>query len=185
MSCGCGKKTGALHSAMAIESQQLLAPSQWGPILWNYLHCLAENIGRSGNTIVDTDQATFLENMITALPLILPCQTCQAHAASYLEQTPTPALRGLYGVALQQAARSWLFYFHNYVRALNQQPTMVSSVDECAIMYANCTVSRRDYTAFVQAAAAAVRQGWVRIENWRKWYSYSERIRILSGNMVL
>ena len=123
--------------------------------------------------------------IIGTTELTLSCQTCQTHAAAYLEQTPAPILRGLYGVALQQAARSWLFYFHNYVRAMNQHPVMISSVDDCAVMYSICTVSRRDYIAFMQTAAAAIRQGWVRIENWRKWYSYSECIRILSGNMVI
>ncbi len=123
--------------------------------------------------------------IIGTTELTLSCQTCQTHAAAYLEQTPAPILRELYGVALQQAARSWLFYFHNYVRAMNQQPVMISSVDDCAVMYSICTVSRRDYIAFMQTATAAIRQGWVRIENWRKWYSYSECIRILSGNMVI
>lgn len=95
--------------------------------------------------------------IIGTTELTLSCQTCQTHAAAYLEQTPAPILRGLYGVALQQAARSWLFYFHNYVRAMNQQPVMISSVDDCAVMYSICTVSRRDYIAFMQTAAAAIR----------------------------
>ena len=40
-------------------------------------------------------------------------------------------------------------------------------------------------TNFIQSVAAAVRQGWVRIEHWRKWYSNSERLRIISGNVVI
>ena len=38
---------------------------------------------------------------------------------------------------------------------------------------------------FIQSVAFAVRQGWVRVDNWRKWYSNSERLRILVGNIVI
>jgi hypothetical protein len=162
-----------------------LDPPEWGPILWKYLHCLAEKMGTSGNKIMDTDQANYMESLLTALPLILPCTECQAHAAEYLAAHPLPSLKGIYNGDLQQTVRGWLFTFHNAVRQQKDQPLIVQTVEECAQLYANCLVPKCEYTSFVQSVAAAVRQGWVRIENWRKWYSYSERMRILSGNIVV
>jgi Erv1 / Alr family len=185
MSCGCGRKNAANQASVLAESQQLLTPPQWGPILWKYLHCLAERMGYSGNTIVDTDQANYMEMMITMLPLILPCTQCQAHAGGYLTISPLPPLRGLYGKPLRDTVRQWLFDFHNHVRKMTQQPEIVHTIAECITLYTGCSMAKAEYTAFVQSVAAAVRQGWVRMDNWRKWYSYSERIRIISGNVVI
>ena len=56
MPCGCSKKQGANAAAM-VAAEHIGDPAEWGPFLWKYLHVLAEQIGRSGNTIVDTDQA--------------------------------------------------------------------------------------------------------------------------------
>ena len=162
-----------------------LDPSEWGPILWKYLHCLAEKVGTSGNKIVDTDQANYMEALLSALPLILPCTECQAHAAEYIAGHPLPSLKGLYNGELQRTVREWLFLFHNTVRERKGQTVLVQTADECAPLYANCTVAKCEYTSFIQSVAAAVRQGWVRMDNWRKWYSFSERMRILSGNMVI
>jgi hypothetical protein len=183
MGCGCGKKGGAPPPLML--QAQLLAPIEWGPILWKYLHCLAEKIGTSGNKVIDTDQANYMETLITMLPLIIPCTECQGHAATYLESHPLPTLKGLYGAALTVTVRTWLFEFHNAVRAQKEQPVMVLTVEDCAALYVGCSVQKCEYTAFIQSVAAAVRQGWVRIDNWKKWYSNSERLRILSGNLIV
>jgi hypothetical protein len=188
MPCGCGRKntSGSVSSYfMDRETNQVIDPPEWGPILWKYLHCLAEKIGTSGNTIVDTDQANFMETLITMLPLIIPCTECQAHASSYLSSNPLPSLKGLYNGALQYTVRNWLFLFHNSVRQHLQQPILIHTVEECSALYAGCVVAKCEYTSFTQRVAAAVRQGWVRMDHWRKWYSNSERMRILSGNIVL
>ena len=184
MGCGCGKRNGSV-AAPVLQSDQLLAPTEWGPILWKYLHCIAERIGASGNKIIDTDQANYTDTLLTMLPLIIPCTECQAHAATYLAANPLPPLMGLYGTDLQQTVRTWLFTFHNAVRALKGQPIVITTVEECKAAYVNASVAKCEYTTFIQSVAAAVRQGWVRIENWRKWYSNSERIRIITGNIIL
>jgi hypothetical protein len=183
MGCGCGTKKGA--AAPVLQMDQLLAPTEWGPILWKYLHCIAERIGASGNKIIDTDQANYTETLLTMLPLMIPCTECQTHAATYLAANPLPPLKGLYGQELQNVTRAWLFAFHNAVRVSKDQPILISTVEECKAAYANVTVPKCEYTAFIQSVAAAVRQGWVRIENWRKWYSNSERIRIITGNIIM
>ena len=183
MGCGCGAKKGA--AAPVLQTDQLLEPTEWGPILWKYLHCMAERIGSSGNKIIDTDQANYTETLITMLPLMIPCMECQAHAATYLAANPLPTLNGLYGEELRQVTRAWLFAFHNAVRTSKQQPILIATIEECQVAYASVTVPKCEYTAFIQSVAAAVRQGWVKIANWRKWYSNSERIRIITGNIIV
>lgn len=185
MGCGCGKKNNAttIHF-MGQNGSQMADPIEWGPVVWKYLHCLAEKVGTSGNSMVDTDLANHIETLINTMHLILPCTECQGHAAAYISATPLQSLKGLSGVALRDTVRNWLFSFHNAVRERKGQEIMIKTPDECAIQYVGCFVPKCEYNLFVQSVAFAVRQGWVRIDNWRKWYSYSERIRILAGNVV-
>jgi len=184
MPCNCGKNKNGTPLQLA-EHEIVLSPTMWGPILWKYLHCIAEKIGQSGNKIVDTDQANYMETLLTMLPFILPCKECQAHASAYIALHPIPTLRGLYNVELRTVVREWLFQFHNQVRASNSQDIIVQSIEDCQELYAACSIPKCDYTFLIQSVAAAIRQGWVRIDHWRKWYSNSERIRILSGNVVI
>jgi len=185
MGCGCGKKrTDSVHF-MSGTSSDTPDSEEWGPIVWKYLHCLTEKIGYSGNKIVDTDQANYIEALITSLYLIIPCPECQAHATTYIIHTPLPILKGLYGETLRSTLRNWLYNFHNHVRATKGQPVLLNSVDDCVVQYANCFIPKCEYTLFIQNVAYAVRQGWVRVDNWRKWYSNSERLRIITGNVVI
>lgn len=184
MVCGCSKKQGANAAAM-IAAEHIGDPAEWGPFLWKYLHVLAEQIGRSGNTIVDTDQAQYMEAMVSTLPQVIPCMECQAHAATYLAANPVPPLKGLYGADLRARIRAWLFEFHQAVRIQKGQPILIENAESCEALYANQQIPKCEYNGFVQSVAAAVRQGWVKLPQWRKWYSYSERIRILSGNVIV
>ena len=179
MPCNCGKKTG-----IPLMGQDSISdPAVWGPILWKYLHCIAENLGFSGNSIVDTDQANYVETVITTLHLIVPCQECQQHTSSYMISHPFPSLKGLRGDILRSTVRVWLFEFHNSVRVMKGQPIVINTTEECAAQYS--IISKADYTMFVQSVGYAVRKGWVRTDNWRKWYSNSERLRIIAGNLVV
>ena len=179
MPCSCSKKGGAAP-LMGKDSSE---PEIWGPILWKYLHCIAENIGYSGN-IMDTDQANYVYTIITSLHLIIPCQDCQSHTLSYITSNPFPILKDLHGVTLRSTVSKWLFQFHNSVRNMKGQPIMLHTPEECA-QYTGNGISKSDYAIFVQSVTFAVRKGWVRIDNWRKWYSNSERLRIIVGNIII
>jgi len=183
MPCNCGKKKSA--SVEELTPLLIQEPPEWGPVLWAYLHSLAERLGTSGSKIVDTDQATYMEGMIQLLPLVIPCTDCQQHASSYAQSNPLPPLKGLYDTTLRVTTRQWLYDFHQAVRKQKDQPTLVASAEECAVMYQTRLISKADYQRFVQTVANAVKQGWVRMDHWRKWFSYSEKLRILSGNIVV
>ena len=184
MPCNCGRKrqsgTEEIVSPLLVQE-----PAEWGPTLWAYLHALAERLGTSGSTIVDTDQATYMEVLLQYLPRILPCNECQQHAASYLAEHPPPALKGLYRDALRLAARQWLFDFHQAVRLRKEQTVLLDSSECCAVLYQERLISKTDYHRFIQTVTAAIRQGWIRMDEWRKWFSHSEKLRILSGNIVV
>jgi hypothetical protein len=185
MPCGCGKKrTGTVHF-MGQAASDVPDPVEWGPFVWKYLHCLAEKIGHSGNKIIDTDQANNMETLLSYLALVIPCPECQSHAAAYINANPTPQLKGLSGEELRSKVRAWLFAFHNHVRATKGQPIVISTIEECIQQYAACALPKCEYNMFIQNVAYAVRQNWVRVDNWRKWYSTSEKLRILIGNIIV
>ena len=189
MGCGCGKKNaapgGTVHFMGRDGSKKDADPADWGPILWKYLHCMAEKCGATNNAVMDADQANCLDTLLGTLHLILPCTECQAHAAAYVASHPAPQLKELHGAELRATVRNWLFEFHNHVRSTKGQPIMLRTPEECAATYANSFVPKCEHTAFTQSVAFAVRQGWVRIEHWRKWYSTSERARLVLGNIVV
>ena len=190
MSCGCGKlKNGSIDAAMLRESTRLLLSTEWGPILWKYLHIIAEKIGHTGSKLIDTDQANYVRTLITMLPSILPCPDCQNHSETYLAANPFPSLKDTYGAAMRDSVRTWLFLFHNSVRvSKGQEP--IDSIDFCE-QYGQMYLSSADYTRLVQCIIAATKQQsatklqWVRIDQWKKWYSASERLRLLMGNVVV
>ena len=180
MPCNCGKKNIGHYT-----EDQSTDPLKWGPILWKYLHILAEHLGFSGNSIVDTDQANYMETIISSLHLIIPCKDCQSHTAEYINYNPLPSLKGLQGEPLRRTVGNWLFYFHNNVRSMKQQQSMLYTPEECVTMYSGMVLSNNEYQFFIQSVAFAIRQGWVRVNDWRKWYSNSERLRLITGNVVV
>ncbi len=185
MGCGCGKKKGPTIHFMGQGNGQQADPEEWGPIMWRYLHCLIQRIGHSGNAIMDTDQANYLEYMLQNLSAVLPCQECQAHASQYISHNHVPQLRGLYGENLRRTAQTWLFNFHNAVRSQKGQPIQINNLEELEAEYNECFVPQCEFSLLTQSVAFAVRHGWVRVDTWRKWYNYSERMKVLVSSPVV
>jgi hypothetical protein len=134
---------------------------------------------------MDNDQAGYMEIIVGSLHQIIPCPECQAHAAAYISANPLPTLRGLRGGDLRDTIRNWLFNFHNHVRTSKGQPIIINTVEACRELYTGCFVPKCEYTLFVQNVGYAVRQNWVRVDIWRKWYSTSEKIRLQIGNVIV
>jgi len=176
--CNCGKRSDPSLNIDMYMQLNPIDPVEWGPILWKYLHSISERIGQSGSDSIDFDEATYFENMIQLLPKILPCQECQNHARTYLqEENPLPSLHDKKGSTLRNTARQWLFDFHNAVRQKKGQPIIVNTLEEYSTLYTTSFISQAEYSKFIEAVAAAARINWVRLEDWRIWYNFSERIR--------
>jgi hypothetical protein len=132
---------------------------------------------------MDADQSNYVKTLITMLPSILPCPDCQNHSEAYLVSNPFPSLKDTYGATMRDSVRTWLFLFHNNVRVMKEQEP-IESIDFCQ-QYGQMYLSSADYTTLIECIAAATRQQWVRLDQWKKWYSASERLRLLMGNVVV
>lgn len=184
MPCGCGKKTGTVK-LMTYQNKDAPNPEEWGTIVWRYLHCLTEKIGSTSNIILNTDQANHMEHILANLHLIIPCPECQVHATIYIKNNPLPSFKGLIGEQLRGTIRNWLFTFHNNTRIRKGQPIEINTVEEYIKKYEHCVIQECEYASFIQSVAYAVRLGWVKIDNWRKWYNNSERLRLITGNVIV
>lgn len=59
------------------KSKQIgINPTLWGPLMWNLLHELAKD----GNRL--SSFSSEYNNIIKAMPYILPCETCRNHCSS-------------------------------------------------------------------------------------------------------
>lgn len=185
MGCGCNSRVDPEVALRLQLEQSMCEPTGWGPILWRYLHSLAEKLGYRNNPQESTEEAEYIFSVLKLLPLILPCRQCQKHAADYMLTHQLPPLKELRGSYLRDAVREWLFLFHNAVREQNDQPLMLATIQECQTMYENAFITQGQYTQFIHCVATALRNGWVKIENWRRWYNNSERLRNLLGNVIV
>lgn len=183
MGCGCNNKR--VGSSMIRPGASTFEPDEWGPIIWRYIHALTERLGNASNQAQNIEQAMLYTKVITNLYTIVPCTVCQRHAKEYLDANPFPSLDGLNGEALRSAGRTWLFNFHTAVRLRKEQPIIVATVDECRALFQGATISNGEYSKIVQIIAGAVRNHWVKLEYWRKWYNYSEQLRIQLRDVVV
>ncbi len=100
----------------------------WGPKFWRNLHTYAENVGVLLDESKDEIVASKMNTIINDLPLVIPCSVCQLHAAEYIKAHPINLI-GLKRTALRDAARLYLYTFHNSVRTSKGQPIIVNLED--------------------------------------------------------
>lgn len=87
-----------------------LTPDGWGPYFWATLHLSA----LGAPSTIDTIQASGLRSFYTALPWVIPCQSCSDHLKETLQKLPLTeeVLKG--GASLFE----WTVALHNEVNRL-------------------------------------------------------------------
>lgn len=183
MGCGCNNKSAPRIISLVPDIKD---PPIWGPILWKYFHSIAERLGYAQTSAINIEQVNYFISMLRYLSVIIPCRICQGHARDYIAAHPIPVdlLEQRQGESLRATARQWLFDFHTAVRIQNQQSVQVATIEECKQLYQGSSITNEEYSKFIKAVASAVNVNWVRLENWRKWYYYSEKLRNSLGNII-
>lgn len=154
-------------------------PHEWGPVLWNILHVLAERCGK-GHPSVDTDQARGFDYIVNALPFVLPCTECSEHARSYIATRPFRSL-GKTGSELSNYVRLWFLEFHNTVRLRQGKPIEIRTLEELAAHYEGDTISDNDMKVFVNNVAYGIRMSLVKKDNWKRWTVQFSKLRLFVG----
>ena len=175
MSCGCSKKRGGLSGSLLIGERTSVAPEEWGPVMWKFLHCSAWRIGRTGSPLVDADEGRHMELLVGHLPEVLPCRECQAHAREYILANRPTGWSGLRGDALRSAVVGWLETFHNTVRVRQGKEIVVGE------SYEGCSVATCEYKIIVDSIVYATTLGWVKKDAWKRWQRTMGELRLLIG----
>ena len=186
MGCtSCAKKGKYIPLFMRGAQRSHLDTAEWGPVFWKVLHSLAEHIGKMNNPRMDTDQAIEFQLIITSLPTVLPCELCQAHSRDYIMNN-RPNWPGLYGDALRNSVRTWLFTFHNHVRTSIELPIVLHSSDECIAMYGPTSTSpltMEEISFLFENLTYASRIRVIQPNACKKWITHLNRYRVLCGSI--
>ena len=182
MSCAsCARKRTGMPSAFFAEALSASGnPVEWGPVLWTMLHLLAERCGRSGNPSFDLNEARLFEFVIVNLPLILPCEECASHARIYIATNPLRCVDQK-GNALSDCIQTWLMTFHNAIRLRKQQPLEISTLEQLRAHYASDTIDETDLKILTANITFGVRTMIVKADNWKRWYTQFQKLRLFVG----
>jgi hypothetical protein len=175
--CGCRKNKGPLPAPAYLAE---LKNEQWGPLVWKLLHITAEQVGRSGNPILERDSANAIQLLITGLPDVLPCTECQNHARQYLHDNKFLA-KDLTGTALQTYVRSYLFTFHNDVRIRKGQPILLNTPESCKTYYESQGISADDDKHMADYFRHALLYRLVNSTKYMRWLDTFRRLRLMLG----
>lgn len=176
MGCGCRGKRGPvtlLDGSVADGN-----PDTWGPVVWAVLHIFAERIGTSGTASIDTDQARDFTFIINLLPAIIPCKECQSHSRVYIATNPFQ-IQNLLGNALSTYVRTWLLTFHNTVRTNKGQTIEVTTLEQLATLYGSEKIQSCQIQTIISHVAYGIRNGFVKQDNWKRWYVHFNRLKVL------
>ena len=174
MSCGFCR---AKNSRNGPSDVSKITTSDWGPLIWKILHCMAERTGLSGNRLIDADQANDFEFILVNLGNIIPCKTCQTHFRAYLI-SHKPVLKGLKNDILRTTVISWLFNLHNHVRIILGQSTDLQTIEQCSVLYTGCVVTEDMVNTMHDILNYAVKLRIIRRDEFIRWMMVFNRLRL-------
>jgi len=134
MGCGC--------------KNNLLKFSIWGPVLWKFLHGICYNIE---NKNVNLDREIY--ELLSMLPLIIPCPVCQNHAKTHILEYPIP--RDIREINI------WLFTFHNRVRERKSQKIIISNMESYYKFYSDYNITKDIINQILNILEISVKQNIV------------------------
>lgn len=152
--------------------------SDWGPVFWKVLHCLAEKVGNIPNII--KDQSTDFFNVMYHFGKVLPCKICQQHYIDYLREHKIPWSKTLKdGNMLRIQIRNWLFELHNHVKTIQNQEIQVKTIEECIAMYSSCSIQENDVQFIISTIANASKLGIIKHDDAKRWSVFFRRLTIM------
>jgi hypothetical protein len=93
--------------------------AEWGPILWNILHGLAE---RAGQGIIKTDEVREWQKFIKLTGEMLPCDVCRAHYQEYMKAHPPSQLTTTPFTQTNEWVKKWYWTLHNEINTSKNLP---------------------------------------------------------------
>ena len=96
--------------------------TEWGPLLWTVLHCLAEHSGKAITPLYQEDERRAWLSFFKLTGDIIPCSMCKRHFEEYIKEHPIEQLRTIPYSALHDWIRLWFWEVHNWVNDTLSKP---------------------------------------------------------------
>ncbi|NDC31406.1 MAG: hypothetical protein EBZ58_10820 [Bacteroidetes bacterium] len=114
-------------------------PQVWGPAFWFTLHNGAVRYPIKASSIC----AERMKGFILGMPVMIPCEKCQDHATSHIEQNYHRLDEIVSG---REQLFNFFVSFHNYVNRRYDKPEM-SNEDAYALYTGEANVTKLEYSA--------------------------------------
>ena len=98
---------------ISIESLGVPKNSEWGPVLWQLLHGVAQQIGKTPVKQMLTDQRREFILVLRYIENIMPCPLCRQHYHQWRFTHPIDKFPD--GQEFFTSVRQWLFELHENV----------------------------------------------------------------------
>ena len=97
------------------------ANAEWGPILWNILHGLAEKAGQAS---LPADEVREWQTFLKATGEVLPCDECRKHYHQYTHANPLTQFANVPYTSLKTSVKTWLWQLHADIRTEYGHPVL-------------------------------------------------------------
>jgi hypothetical protein len=167
MPCACGKT-------------QIAAPDskEWGPILWQVLHGLAEKIGALVAPLYAPDELKLWPALLQMIELVLPCEECRMHCKEWMQEHPLSPMKTLTNTDLKRWVKTWLWTLHSDVDCRIEKPTV--TYDELEGLYRSVPIQAQ-FRLIEAIQKKTMSQSGVKLNDWMKFVKYYRMLTSIYG----
>ncbi len=164
-------------SRCASDNTKYPKAAEWGPLIWQILHTLAERAGKLTNEILKGDEMRVWPLVVKTLVAVLPCEECRAHATSYIKDHPFEPPESY--PAWNLYMRTYFYTFHEAVNERLGKPSFpFSSLAETYKSTGNLNQWMKDLEAMM---LRAMKLNGVHIQTWHTWRNHIRMLRAALG----
>lgn len=154
----------------------------WGPLLWRILHTVVEQLGKSQNAVLQTDEVQKWIHMMKAVEHTMPCALCRNHYKEWLIKHPLSALSSLRGLPFREGARKYVWQLHETVNANNGKSSGIS-LTLCSQVYSSFETLQETLDAFTKYVQEQILTGRMKGEGLREFRTQLTYVRKLTDSI--
>jgi hypothetical protein len=159
--------------ACQVPIPQYPETAEWGPILWNIIHGLAEKAEKS---IIHEDEIREWQKFVKAIGEVLPCDICRDHYKRYTAQNPFTQITKIPFNQVKDFVKHWVWNLHNEINVGNDKPVFEYSL--LAETYS--TINLEDqYYRLLPVIKKAITLNGVPFLKWQSWVSSYKMMRAI------
>ena len=141
---------------------------EWGPLVWNILHGLAEKMGNA-----NAEELREWKRLLTFTADVLPCDVCKKHYKEVLLQHPIGGILKMDGVIAATFVKTWLWTLHNEINVGNGKPELPFT--ELSVLYGAIDIRDMFWRLEPVMKLALTKSGMGYI-SWLKWVASAKML---------